>query len=165
MSGSQNSSRAVQQNLQVAPPVPILDLSRDYILSVIGDNATQPLNSSVNVTSFTGRSSSMVTSDLDTSPARHNPLVKRDAEPCAADRPCPDKRLHFPITQSIPTLTDSSSCCSTAGKCGYGPDYCGSSNCISNCDATAMCGKYSEGGSLKCGMNLCCSHYGSCNLL
>lgn len=23
-----------------------------------------------------------------------------------------------------------------------------------------MCGRYSDGGSLKCGMNLCCSYYG-----
>ena len=27
-----------------------------------------------------------------------------------------------------------------------------------------MCGKYSEGGDLKCGMNLCCSHYGWCGV-
>ena len=33
-------------------------------------------------------------------------------------------------------------------------------NCVSNCNATAMCGRYSDGGSLKCGMNLCCSYYG-----
>ena len=25
-----------------------------------------------------------------------------------------------------------------------------------------MCGIYSDGGALKCGMNLCCSHYGWC---
>jgi chitinase len=29
--------------------------------------------------------------------------------------------------------------------------------CTSNCDAFAMCGKFSEGGNTKCGMNLCCS--------
>lgn len=27
-----------------------------------------------------------------------------------------------------------------------------------------MCGRYSEGGNLKCGMNLCCSYYGWCGV-
>lgn len=55
-----------------------------------------------------------------------------------------------------------SSCCSNNGTCGYGPTYCGKGNCSMDCDATAMCGKYSQGGNLKCGMNLCCSYYGWC---
>ena len=56
------------------------------------------------------------------------------------------------------------SCCSTVGTCGFGPDYCGVESCVSNCNATAMCGKYSEGGSIKCGLNLCCSYFGWCGV-
>ena len=132
--------------------MPILELSRDFILSAIGDNITQGANPTTNSTLSSGHSSN---------PKTFNALVKRDAEPCAADRPCPDKRWvrSFPCLRII--LRTLRSCCSTAGKCGYGPDYCGASNCVSNCDATAMCGRYSDGGSLKCGMNLCCSHYGT----
>lgn len=48
------------------------------------------------------------------------------------------------------------SCCGAEGICGYGPDFCGD-GCQSNCDATAMCGKFSEGGSIPCGLDLCCS--------
>ena len=52
--------------------------------------------------------------------------------------------------------SDCNSCCGPAGVCGYGEDFCGV-GCSSNCDAVAMCGKFSEGGNTKCGMNLCCS--------
>ena len=38
-------------------------------------------------------------------------------------------------------------------------EHCSTTNCTSNCDATAMCGKDSAGGDLKCGLNLCCSFY------
>ncbi|THY12303.1 glycoside hydrolase [Aureobasidium pullulans] len=55
-----------------------------------------------------------------------------------------------------------SSCCNNDGICGYGSKFCGSDVCISQCDATAMCGKYSAGGSVKCGMNICCSGTGWC---
>ena len=135
--------------------MPILELSRDFILSAIGDNMTQGANPTTNSTLSAGHSSNA---------NMFNALIKRDAEPCAADRPCPDKRF-VPIYPYLTiVLISFRSCCSTAGKCGYGPDYCGASNCVSNCDATAMCGKYSEGGSLKCGMSLCCSHYGTLTL-
>ncbi|KAI0968546.1 hypothetical protein F4678DRAFT_481781 [Xylaria arbuscula] len=72
-------------------------------------------------------------------------LERRDALLCGHDTPCAD-----------------GSCCGNDGICGYGPTYCGSGNCTSNCDATAMCGRYSDGGDIKCGMNLCCSYYGWC---
>ncbi|TEA14839.1 Oviduct-specific glycoprotein [Colletotrichum sidae] len=52
------------------------------------------------------------------------------------------------------------SCCGKNGVCGYG-DLCGD-GCKSNCDAKAMCGVESEGGAIKCGMNLCCSSGGWC---
>ncbi|KAI0506840.1 glycoside hydrolase superfamily [Xylaria bambusicola] len=53
------------------------------------------------------------------------------------------------------------SCCGPAGICGYGPDFCGT-GCTSNCDAKAMCGRYSVNGTESCGMNICCSWGGWC---
>ncbi|PNH64228.1 hypothetical protein VD0001_g8902 [Verticillium dahliae] len=54
------------------------------------------------------------------------------------------------------------SCCSKEKICGYGPSYCGAGNCTSQCDATAMCGEYSENAEMPCGMKLCCSAMGWC---
>jgi len=56
------------------------------------------------------------------------------------------------------------SCCSTGHICGYGPDYCGAGNCLSQCNATAMCGEYSENADMPCGMKLCCSAMGWCGV-
>ena len=120
----------------------MLKISTDFILAAIG-------NPHVNHTNSTANSSiGMIDrsySSHGTTPANLKPLAKRDAEPCTSDSPCLD-----------------SSCCSTKGTCGYGLSYCSTSNCVSNCNATAMCGIYRDGGALKCGMNLCCSHYGWC---
>lgn len=32
-------------------------------------------------------------------------------------------------------------CCSKAGYCGFGPQFCGDDVCISDCDAKAECGR------------------------
>ncbi|KAK4446124.1 hypothetical protein QBC34DRAFT_497070 [Podospora aff. communis PSN243] len=54
------------------------------------------------------------------------------------------------------------SCCGPQGICGYGPDFCGV-GCQNNCTAKAMCGQYSaNGGTVKCGLDLCCSWGGWC---
>ncbi|KPM40559.1 hypothetical protein AK830_g5976 [Neonectria ditissima] len=53
------------------------------------------------------------------------------------------------------------SCCGPDSICGYGPDFCGD-GCQSLCNATAMCGEYSENADMPCGMNLCCSSSGWC---
>ncbi|KAK1751034.1 hypothetical protein QBC47DRAFT_417470 [Echria macrotheca] len=53
------------------------------------------------------------------------------------------------------------SCCGPQNICGYGPDFCGV-GCKNNCTAKAMCGQYSEGGTQKCGLDLCCSWGGWC---
>ncbi|KAF4778701.1 hypothetical protein HER10_EVM0009051 [Colletotrichum scovillei] len=55
------------------------------------------------------------------------------------------------------------SCCGPDSICGYGPDFCGT-GCQSQCDATAMCGEYSENADMPCGMNLCCSQSGWCGV-
>ncbi|KAI0600742.1 glycoside hydrolase family 18 protein [Biscogniauxia sp. FL1348] len=60
------------------------------------------------------------------------------------------------------TPCSNGACCSKSGFCGYSPDFCGSDNCISNCDAKAACGKYAAEGKEKCPLNVCCSQYGFC---
>ncbi|KAM7188895.1 hypothetical protein V8F33_010342, partial [Rhypophila sp. PSN 637] len=58
---------------------------------------------------------------------------------------------------------DGSCCGKASGICGYGAEFCGTGNCTSNCDAKAMCGRDSDlGGTIKCGMNLCCAYSGWC---
>jgi hypothetical protein len=49
----------------------------------------------------------------------------------------------------------------TSCNSGFKEAQCGAS-CISNCNATAMCGIDSADGATPCGLNLCCSHYGWC---
>ena len=77
-------------------------------------------------------------------------LRKRDALRCD-DGPCID-----------------GSCCGKDHVCGYGldfygPGFCGPC-CPLQCDATAMCGQYSENGDMPCGMKLCCSASGWCGV-
>lgn len=76
----------------------------------------------------------------------HHTLGRRGALRCD-DGPCID-----------------GSCCSKDHICGYGPDYCGAGNCLSQCNATAMCGEYSENAEMPCGMKLCCSGMGWCGV-
>ncbi|KAF1942406.1 glycoside hydrolase [Clathrospora elynae] len=47
-------------------------------------------------------------------------------------------------------------------KCGYKAAQCAPENCLSNCNAKAMCGIDSAGGKTTCGLKLCCSYYGWC---
>lgn len=75
----------------------------------------------------------------------HQGLGKRAALRCD-DGPCVD-----------------GSCCGQNHICGYGPDYCGT-GCVSQCNATAMCGQYSENAAMPCGMQLCCSASGWCGV-
>ncbi|KFA50333.1 hypothetical protein S40293_09933 [Stachybotrys chartarum IBT 40293] len=56
-------------------------------------------------------------------------------------------------------------CCSSAGFCGYGPDFCGQ-GCQSTCDRRSQCNpgwnstEFSEGN--RCPLNVCCSEHGYC---
>lgn len=85
------SHSPVQQNIQLAPPVPIIQLSQDYILnqtlSIVQPNSSHVLQ--------TRRGSSLVPGSTSHT---YNPLFKRDAEPCAVGSPCPDGRF---VIQSI----------------------------------------------------------------
>lgn len=50
------------------------------------------------------------------------PVQALESGTCSADSPCYQ------------------GCCSKAGYCGFGPDFCGDDVCISDCDAVAECG-------------------------
>ena len=69
-------------------------------------------------------------------------LVRRDDYSCGPMKPC-----------------SNGACCGGSGYCGYGPTYCGP-GCVSNCDATAECGRYAEVPGTECPLNTCCSQYG-----
>lgn len=79
----------------------------------------------------------------------HSLLDKRQSLPrqCDASTPCPDD-----------------SCCNKQGRCGFGTANCGPNNCVSNCNATALCGKDSLDGAVKCPLNVCCGWYGYCGV-
>ena len=104
-------------------------MSTDFILPALNETNAIPTDAFSNSTSSVHKLALRAGSHRHAShhgvftPAILSPLVKRGAEPCAVGKPCPDK-----------------SCCGTNGKYGYGPDYCGHDNCVSNCNATAMGG-------------------------
>lgn len=77
-------------------------------------------------------------------------------------RPGLQKRVDGPIQcgPGQPCLDES--CCSKEGKCGYKEAQCGAENCLSNCQAKAMCGIDSADGKTPCGLKLCCSFCGWC---
>jgi hypothetical protein len=52
-------------------------------------------------------------------------------------------------------------CCSSAGNCGFGDDFCGT-GCQGNCNATAECGENAVPGNFDCPINVCCSKFGYC---
>jgi hypothetical protein len=69
-------------------------------------------------------------------------LLRRDDFSCGPSKPC-----------------GNGACCGASGFCGYGPNYCGS-GCVSNCGATAECGKFAKTPGKTCPLNTCCSQYG-----
>ena len=133
------------KNPQIAPAIPILQLSTDYILSQIqgtsdGSAITDPNGSLLTPKSFyAGKEKSSLNKR-----AAGSDLA--DPIQCGAGRPCLD-----------------GSCCNKDGKCGFREYNCGV-NCTSNCNAQAMCGVDSPGGLKACGLNLCCSYYGWCGV-
>lgn len=66
----------------------------------------------------------------------------RDSYSCSATKPC-----------------SNGACCGASGFCGYGPTYCGN-GCLSQCEATAECGKFAEIPGKTCPLNTCCSEFG-----
>lgn len=55
-----------------------------------------------------------------------------------------------------------SGCCSSSGKCGFGPEFCDKPGCQGNCDAKAECGQYALEENFNCPLNVCCSKWGFC---
>ena len=126
----------------------IIGLSTNYIINNVADAGTATGNTSQSKRSIQHELDDvLVARSLEDISQRGSPssiLTKRAALECSAGSPCVD-----------------GSCCSKDGKCGYGPDYCGS-GCLSNCTSTAMCGRYSLDSAVPCALQLCCSYYGWC---
>jgi hypothetical protein len=135
-----------QQNLAVAPPFPILQVALDHVLGQWGENATEAENATI-AEGLSATAGSTRRSDL----SKFVSLRERDAPAqCSPTSPCAD-----------------GSCCNSEGKCGFTPYNCkntAATTCISNCDATAMCGIDSLHGDQKCPLNICCSYFGYCGV-
>ena len=135
-----------QQDLAVAPPFPILQVALNHILGQSGENATEAENATI-AKALNATTGSTRRSDLSTLVS----LRERDAPAqCSPTSPCVDE-----------------SCCNSQGKCGFTPYNCkntAATTCISNCDATAMCGIDSLNGKQKCPLNICCSYFGYCGV-
>lgn len=125
------------QNPAQAPPEPLLP---DALVKR-GEAGEALENPELPSARLSGRAAYLASREVHQSFA----LGKRDALRCD-DGPCVD-----------------GSCCSKDRICGFGPDFCGD-GCRSQCDATAMCGEFSENGEMPCGMKLCCSAMGWCGV-
>lgn len=142
----------VQQNPVAAPPIPIIDNSKTYILGQIGRNSTRRHNETLHAGLAPKRRRAVQEDErgqLEHGFTRYIPLHKRQVEgpiQCGPGNGCAD-----------------GSCCNTDGRCGFKDAHCGAT-CISDCDATAMCGIDSSGGDKICALNLCCSYYGWCGV-
>jgi chitinase len=125
--------------------IDIIELSKQYILAQIGANRIA-VNNTISNSTMSLNHNWKETTQRRHSLASHS-LEKRVDGPiqCGPNQPCLD-----------------GSCCSKLGKCGYKAGQCSTENCISNCDAKAMCGIDSADGRTPCGLKLCCSFYGWC---
>lgn len=110
-------SPAKQQfnELAIAPPLPIIDISRVFVLD-------QAVGFASNVKSYVDRALAPLglnsnTSDLILDAGDRKPLSQQaTSSDCGPGSPCPD-----------------GSCCNKQGKCGFGLENCGNGNCTSNC--------------------------------
>jgi len=123
--------------LSHAPPLPIIDIAREFIAELDGEmevtsyiknvlensgesNSSKPSNDAAAVKkwpSYNKRDTYELTS------SNRLPLIKaflgrrQQKRQCDPSNPCPD-----------------GSCCTKAGRCGFGKANCDSSVCISNCE-------------------------------
>ncbi|KAH4012063.1 hypothetical protein HBI49_222580 [Parastagonospora nodorum] len=135
------SRRQTQQ--EPVGAIDIIELSKQYILAQIHSNQTMNNSTFTNATTKSGR-------------LRVRQTQKHEAMRSVALEKCVDGPIQFGPNQ--PCLNGS--CCSKLGKCGYKEAQCGKDNCLSNCDAKAVCGIDSADGKTPCGLKLCCSYYG-----
>ncbi|KNB10683.1 hypothetical protein FOXG_10827 [Fusarium oxysporum f. sp. lycopersici 4287] len=150
---STNPARQAYKDLPKGPPLPILEIAQDFVEEQKEDKPAEEPYIVRAVKASDGNESSIVEIEdskaltpraADTSGWMHRRQSKRQ---CDFVTPCPD-----------------GSCCNRKRQCGYGEEVCGSKVCVSNCDATAACGKDSLGGKVKCPLNVCCSAYGYCGV-
>jgi len=147
----------LQQNLDMAPPFPVLEVATAHILSQIGANAT------------TTENASMAETDLERPQNKAAVPQRKDAvAQCGPGLPCSDGSCCNSVSplcsiEEIAMLIISQQ----EGQCGFTSNICKNSTtstCISNCDASAMCGVDSLDGNQKCPLNLCCSAVGYCGV-
>jgi chitinase len=125
--------------------IDIIGLSEQYILAQIESNQTTSNGTLTNNITVLRRWQSPHTKSH---AVHHNLHLQRRVDgpiQCGVGQPCLD-----------------GSCCNKLGKCGYKAAQCAPDNCLSNCDAKAMCGIDSADGRTLCGLKLCCSFYGWC---
>ena len=127
--------------------VDILALGEFYIEGNIESNMTLSSNETQrgSLSRPRRRRQNLLSGKLGNGFSPYTPLNKRDGPiQCGPNQPCLDN-----------------SCCNGDGKCGFKDAHCGA-GCISNCDATAMCGIDSADRKTPCALKLCCSYYGWC---
>jgi chitinase len=142
------STYKLQTQQDPVDAIDIIEWSKQIILGQIGSNNGTSNGTSWNKTeSHVRRYHHPQQMGSDISLYRPGLMRKRADGPiqCGPGKPCLDE-----------------SCYSKDGKCGYKEAHCAPENCLSNCDAKAMCGIDSADGKTPCGLKLCCSYYGWC---
>ncbi|KEY73171.1 hypothetical protein S7711_04137 [Stachybotrys chartarum IBT 7711] len=153
-----NPARQGYEVLPESPPLPFIEIARDfiadqedvehdpYIARVL--DATEDDNEDNSRRSVDGEISQSPSVSPRSDGEDSGWMWRRQSQrQCDSVTPCPD-----------------GSCCNRAGRCGFGNETCGSNVCISNCDATAFCGRESADGETVCPLNVCCSYYGYCGV-
>ena len=153
VNSTQGMQKAIlQQNLDMAPPFPILEVATAHILSQIGSNTSNAENASM----AHAQSKAAI------------PAGRIVVPQCGPGLPCSDGSCCNSVSplcsiEEIAMLIISQQ----EGQCGFTSNICKNSTtstCISNCDASAMCGVDSLDGNQKCPLNLCCSAVGYCGV-
>jgi len=142
------STYGLQTQQNPVDAIDIIEWSKQIILGQIGK-----LSNATNET---------FTNDTAANVRKHSQQARHTDQNFSTYRLGLQKRVEGPIQcgPGQPCLDES--CCSKDGKCGYKAAQCAPENCLSNCDAKAMCGIDSADGKTACGLKLCCSYYGWC---
>lgn len=128
--------------------IDIINLSEQYILGqIMVDGSKFHSNDSHQSATWNTTSSSASDRHLGQNSERKNFSKTANPNP-VNDRFIPLEQLidgQSQCDEKNPCIDGS--CCNKEGKCGYKPAHCVPENCISNCDARAMCGIDSVDGS------------------
>ncbi|KAF7558106.1 hypothetical protein G7Z17_g84 [Cylindrodendrum hubeiense] len=146
-----NPARQGYEALAKSPPLPILEIARDFVEEQKEDKPVEEPYIIRVVEASDGADNSTTEDGNNLAPRDEQTegwMFRRQSQrQCDPTTPCPD-----------------GSCCNKKGRCGYGDEICGPKVCVSNCKATALCGKDSLEGKVKCPLNVCCSAYGYCGV-